>query len=184
MDYITDLKRRLQSVQLKDKFPRLRKFLALRDREERISSNPWLLLQEYIGPADSWPAIVRKKFWCSDLRYRDRAFFASLIYGNGLPVEEVINCLRFTNSAASVKKLNQIRAVHSWLGDESEAGALRRHHYYYYDFFSRSVLTLNGERRASTGLRFSSTSLNLFASSVDEQPHLPASTVVETGYHC
>lgn len=172
MSSISDLRRRLRSLSI-EKFPRVRRVLYEKDLLARKTSNPWLVLQEQIGPASYWPNILRKKFWCSNLGYKDRAYFAAFIVGNGLDLDFLLEVLSFTNSSASEKRKKQIRAVVEWLSEDSAAGQKRREKYFYYDWFRRRVFFLSGEpKQVSTSSR---------SSSVDARQHLQASSV---GYHC
>lgn len=151
-NYLQELRRRLAN-QPPDRWVRLRKFLdetkAKQDlrRRHRLNAKAWIVIQEHFGPAEDWPSLIRRKFWCSNLEYKDRAWFAALAVGNGCNIELMCDVLRECNSYATQIRLNKIKVVYDWLNLASYEGIRRRSNYFYYDFWSRRVLNCNGDRR-------------------------------------
>ena len=44
----------------------------------------WVLIQDLIGDASTWPAWMRSLFWTTELHYTDRMKVAAFGYNNGL----------------------------------------------------------------------------------------------------
>lgn len=115
----------------------------VRERLARISGNPWLQVQEQVGPAEGWPEIIRRKVWCSNLRYSDRAFLAAFGFGNGIPRNLWVAVIKFCNPAATKQKLFKIRALYEYFNQTTPEGDLIRDRYFHYNLIVGRVLTLN-----------------------------------------
>lgn len=103
----------------------------------------WVDFQDIIGDANTWPAIVRYKFWCSDLGYRDRAFIAAFAYCNGAPPQMLIDTLAVINRRSTPVKLRKILDLFVYW-DHPVEGFNRRERYFSYDLILRRLVTLNG----------------------------------------
>lgn len=112
-------------------------------------SNPWLLLQDVLPPATQWPALTRRKFWCSNLNYADRAYLAAFGFLNGVSPELLIEVLQFCNTAATPQKLIKIRDLYSYWSVPGILGVQRRSRYYSYNFYFNFVTDLNGFPRVN-----------------------------------
>lgn len=117
------------------------------DRRQRYSRNPWVRLI-YLYQADKWPKLVREKFWCSALEYRDRAFIAAFVVQNGLDVNSFIEALEYCNPYTNAQKIRKIVDIIEYLSGPGEEAVLRRSRYYSYDLYHGEVLDLNGGRRS------------------------------------
>lgn len=108
--------------------------------------NNWLLLQDVIGPADTWPAGMRRKFWVSPLDYRDRLYFAALGFGNGISPQLMCDVLAEVNPNCTASKLRKISDLYKYWGVRGVEGQRRRSRYFTYDFILGYMVTLSGER--------------------------------------
>lgn len=110
-----------------------------------LPNNPWGEIQRVIGLADTWPAYLRFKFWCSNLtEFRDRIDIAAFGFLNGCEPNLLIRALRFCNHSAGV---DYFRWIHYWYviwsrldGEGEEA----RDRAYAYNIPLRRVTNLNG----------------------------------------
>lgn len=134
LDYFTERDRYFESA--------LRRFRQ-HARDDRISANPWLRMQEVLGSASNWPQIIRRKIWCSNLRYADRAFLASFGFANGCPSDLLVDVLKFCNTHATEVKCQKIIALYGYFGQDSEEGDRIREKYYAFNLIIGRVLDLN-----------------------------------------
>lgn len=116
------------------------------DRRLRHSRNPWVQLI-HVYSADKWPKLVREKFWCSGLEYRDRAFIASFAVQNGIPSSMYMEALEYCNPNCTAQRSYQIFQLIEYLSGNTAEVHIRRARYYAFDLYHQEVLDLNGNRR-------------------------------------
>lgn len=104
----------------------------------------WLDLQDVIGPAILWPQFIRKKMWCSNLGYADRALIAAFGYCNGVNRDFLCDVLRQINSYATVPRLRKIADLYEYWSEETERGYERRSRYVSFDIILQRYTDLNG----------------------------------------
>lgn len=111
--------------------------------------NPWLAVQDLIGPKENWPSFIPNYMWCGPLDYKDRVVIASFFYQNGVSAEFLIEVLEFVNKQRlTVKRAAKILELYKYWSDPIE-GFARRTRYFAFDLVVRKVLDLNGRVRTS-----------------------------------
>lgn len=59
--------------------------------------NPWIILQNFIGNADTWPIFLRAAFWSGEnFDHRQRILVANFAYLNDVPLPVLMDALAFT----------------------------------------------------------------------------------------
>lgn len=95
-----------------------------------------------LGHAFQHNRMMRWKFFCSPLNYRDRCFFAAFAYINGIHIEVILEVLRFTNRHnLTDQRADKIRRVFEWF--RIDAGARER--YYGFNCVENRITNLNGQ---------------------------------------
>lgn len=113
-------------------------------------SNPWTeFVSDYLLTNGHWAQLLRRKFFCSDLMYRDRAYFAAFGFLNGIDPDHLLDILKFCNRHYNPDRAEKIRALYKyWEGSDHQAFS-RRKKYYAYNFSQKKVTDLNGDIRNS-----------------------------------
>ena len=111
--------------------------------------NVWLEVQhECLGPANRWPATVRRKIWLSDLDYRDRVFIAAFLAFNGCPKHFVSPLLLFCkpDRAKYLHRIKKITSLYDYweCGSDEDIFLERRKRYFTFDLEARKCTDLNG----------------------------------------
>lgn len=112
-----------------------------------LHENPWIQLQEVVPAASQWPELMRRKFWCSNLAYKDRVLIAAFGFQNGIDPDLLVQCLYFVNSYFNADKEYRIRRLYEYWSGDSPDVVNRRSRYYAYDFVVGRVVDLNGQNR-------------------------------------
>lgn len=111
-----------------------------------LPNNPWGDIQRAVGNADTWPALLRFKFWCSNFyNYRDKIDIAAFGFINGCNPNLLCRALRFCNYSADI---DFFRWIHYWYTLWSRLdghGEDARSNAYGYNLRVRRVTNLNGE---------------------------------------
>lgn len=144
--------------------------IRIRMVSRSLGRNPWLELQDVIPRANTWPLLVRRKFWCSNLTYPDRCFIAAFGFQNGVSPDLLCDVLYFTNNRMNARKEIKIRDLYNYWEGDTEEVRLRRSRYFAFDFVIGRVVDLNGQPRVYG----------------DNVPPTGNTSVgrVETRYHC
>jgi len=72
-----------------------------------IINNPWLRLQDIIGPANTYPRFIRRLFWKRELMHKDRFILVLFCWTNGASEDLLVEVLLFCGV-----NLTQSRAQH------------------------------------------------------------------------
>lgn len=89
-------------------------------------SNPWLEIQDLIGPAKYWPTYMRRMFWSNSIHYYERMKLASFGYVNGVAPLFLVEVLQFTNRDFKPSDSTKIIDLYLWWMDNPEAAAKYR----------------------------------------------------------
>lgn len=97
-----------------------------------------------IGDKDYWPAYVKKAFWCSKFNYKDRLIICTFAWGNGLPIDVLIEFFWYVNNGYFTKSVeNKIRGIFETFEKSDRVYRARRT---YFDTTVGYVLDFNGDR--------------------------------------
>ena len=103
--------------------------------------NAWVMIQDIIGDAGTWPAWIRSLFWTSELHYTDRMKIAAFGYNNGLTPKALSDF--FVLRKLNVKRIGEMLSLYDYWSDKTE-GVSRRARYRSFDLIHRRMTTLNG----------------------------------------
>ena len=85
-------------------------FRSLKVMSNAAIYSQWMIIQDIIGNASSWPYSIRRIFWRKPLKHFDRILLCTFAYVNGLNPDilfEWIDLLTLTNRAG----VNHMRAL-------------------------------------------------------------------------
>ena len=113
-------------------------------RSRRRKENPWLDIQDMIGSADAWPKFIRKLFWRSDLKYKDRLLLVAFGWNNGVSPHLLYRTLRFTGPLRrNPKAEKEMDSLYQTFDNEKKY----RCKYYSYDLTLGRMTFLNGDTK-------------------------------------
>lgn len=103
---------------------------------------------------ERWPGLMKRKFYCSNLHYKDRACVAAFGFINGWTPELLCGFLKLVNPAAIERKLQKIRDLYLYwdfenLTDDVQRDEVeeRRCRYFAFDLILGRVVDLEGHNR-------------------------------------
>lgn len=101
-------------------------------------SNPWLEIQDVIGPANKWPVHIRRKFWLEPVNYVNRLKIAAFCYCNGVSPMLCIEVYSFCNSDFKAVDSFKIEGLYKYWVSSIE----HCQKYYAYNLHYKSVVPL------------------------------------------
>lgn len=119
----------------------------IRDRlvHDRDGRNIWLsiLRGDIFFAPDTWPRLMRRKVWCSNLGYNDRLYIASYFWKNGMDVWNFNSLIRFCNSAWTVEKAMKMFVLYKGWTENTPHADNQRSRYYTFCHYHNEVHSLN-----------------------------------------
>lgn len=107
----------------------------------------WRFVCDMLDERQNWGKLIRRKLYCSNLSYKDRAYIAAFGFSNGIAPGVLTDAIAFVNRAATPQKLRKIEDLYVYWEGEGELYRERRRRYFAYNIIVGRVLDLNLEPR-------------------------------------
>ena len=105
--------------------------------------NTWILIQDIIGPASSWPHLIRKLFWTKNVTHFNRVLMVAFVYVNGLHFDVFLKWCEIIGSYRDRAARNHVIALHKLIENQKYKSTSL----YAYNVFQKRYEYLDGSFR-------------------------------------